>query len=50
MGSSLSPAVNQMDGISTALLLHRHMGKESSPRRLFTWLLGFINTDGVSDR
>jgi hypothetical protein len=50
VGSSLSPAVNQMDGISTALVLHRHMGKESSPRRLFTWLLGFIDTDGVSDR
>lgn len=31
MGSSLSPAMNQMDGICTALVLRRHMGKESSP-------------------
>lgn len=50
MGSSLSPAMNQMDGICTALVLRRHMGKESSPGRLFTWLLGFIDTDGVKDR
>jgi hypothetical protein len=52
-GWILAVARGEPDGryfYCTALVLHRHMGKESSPRRLFTWLLGFINTDGVSDR